>query len=58
MASILAKAALVSALATAAAVGLVSLSGMIIFADIAAPRPASLAAEALPSPPPVSGVIR
>jgi hypothetical protein len=58
MASALAKIAGVTVLTVAAAAALIGLSGMIIFADISAPRPTAIAAEALPTPPALSGVSR
>jgi len=58
MASAFAKAAFVTVLTVAAAAALMGLSGMIIFADISAPQPAAMAAEALPTPPTLSGVSR
>jgi ABC-type transport system involved in cytochrome bd biosynthesis fused ATPase/permease subunit len=58
MASVLARAALLTVLTIAAAAALMGLSGMIIFADISAPRPTTIAAEALPTPPALSGVSR
>jgi hypothetical protein len=42
MTSVLAKVALAAVLTLASAVGLVGLSGLIIFADIKAPEPASI----------------
>ena len=42
MTSVLAKVALAAGLTVAAVVGLVGLSGMIIFADLKQPQPASL----------------
>lgn len=54
----LAKIAVVAVLTLVAVVGLIGLSGTIIFADLQAPRPAALAAEALPPAPSVSGVNR
>lgn len=42
MTSLIAKFALAAALAVASGVGLIGLSGLIIFADIKAPQPASV----------------
>ena len=58
MASALAKVAFLTVLTVAAAAALIGLSGMIIFADISAPQPTAIAAEALPTPPALSGVSR
>lgn len=56
MATILAKAAMLTVLAVISAVALIGLSGMIIFADISAQQPAALASDAIPAVPTVSGV--
>ncbi len=47
MTSAFAKVALATALTVASALGLIGLSGMIIFADLKAPQPAALASDAL-----------
>ncbi len=47
MTSVLARVALATILAAVSAFGLIGLSGMIIFADLKAPQPASLASDAL-----------
>ena len=47
MTSVFAKAALATTLAAVSALGLIGLSGMIIFADLKAPQPATLASDAL-----------
>jgi hypothetical protein len=56
MATIIAKVALATIVALASAVALVGLSGMIVFADLSAPKPSELAADALKAAPAVSGV--
>lgn len=47
MTSVFAKAALATTLAAVSALGLIGLSGMIIFAGLKAPQPAALASDAL-----------
>jgi hypothetical protein len=47
--NVLARVAVLTVLALAAAFSLIGLSGMIIFADIKAPQPAELASEAIAS---------
>ena len=49
MTSAFAKLALATALTVVSALGLLGLSGMIIFADLKAPQPATLASDALSS---------
>lgn len=56
MATILAKAAVLTVLVVISAVALIGLSGMIIFADISVQQPAALASDAIPAVPTVSGV--
>jgi hypothetical protein len=52
----LARIALAVIFALVSAVALVGVSGMIVFADLSAPRPSELAAEALSRAPSVSRV--
>ena len=47
MTSLLAKVALAAALTVASALGLVGISGLIIFADVKVPEPAAVAQEQL-----------
>ncbi len=47
MTSVFVKVALATALAAVSGLGLIGLSGMIIFADLKAPQPAALASGAL-----------
>lgn len=56
MATILAKVAIAVVVALASAVALVGVSGIIVFADLSAPKPSELAADALNAAPAVSGV--
>ena len=56
MATILAKVAIAALAAVASAVALVGVSGMIVFADLSAPKPSELAADAFKAAPAVSGV--
>lgn len=56
MATIIAKVALATIVTIASAVVLVGVSGMIVFADLSAPKPSELAADALKSAPAVTGV--
>ena len=56
MATILAKVAIAALVAVASTVALVGVSGMIVFADLSAPKPSELAADALKAAPAVSGV--
>jgi hypothetical protein len=56
MSSSLARMAVAAVLAVAAAVALVGVSGMIVFADLSAPKPSQLAADVLSRAPTVSRV--
>lgn len=56
MATVFLKMALAAVIAVASAVALVGVSGMIVFADLSAPKPSELAADALKAAPAVSGV--
>jgi hypothetical protein len=47
MTSLLAKVALAAALTVASALGLIGISGLIIFADVKVPEPAAVAQERL-----------
>jgi hypothetical protein len=56
MATVFLKMALAAVIAVASAVALVGVSGMIVFADLSAPKPSELAADAFKAAPAVSGV--